>query len=83
MLESYGNTFKTNLLSNTEEPCGWTSKHKRRETSWWDNVVHDFVKEKRRRRKIWKQGGDNEPYLVAKGEGKKAVFDANYDAENI
>ena len=75
--------LKTSLLSATEEACGWTSKHKRRETWWWDGLVHDFVKEKRRRWKIWKEGGDKEPYLVAKREAKKAVYDAKFRAENI
>ena len=70
-VEAIWDHLKINLLKATEEACSWTKKRKRQETWWWNNTVQDYVITKKRLWKIWKNGGDKEPYLAAKREAKK------------
>ena len=56
-VENHWNVLKGALLEATDRSCGWTKgpdRHK--ETWWWNDDVSNFVSEKRKLWKEWKQG---------------------------
>ena len=69
--------LKSSILESFDDTCGWSKpQQQRRETWWWNNTVDDIVKEKRRLWKVWKKGGQKEPYLEAKRRAKFEVYRA-------
>ena len=76
------NHLKTNLLTATDEVCGWTKKkNMRKESWWWDESVNVAVTRKRRLFKAWRNGGNKEDYLAAKRASNHAVYVAKKKAE--
>ena len=71
------------ILEATDETCGWTKggvqRHK--ETWWWNEIVDDAIKAKRKAWKLWKNGGNKEDYLEMKRAAKSAVYFAKRDAQ--
>ena len=82
-VESAWESIKNGLLEVADEICGWTRsgfpRHK--ETCWWNNDVDNAVKEKRKARKQWENGGTKEVYLKAKKAAKIVAYFAKRDAQ--
>ena len=69
--------FKENVLSATENVCGWLKKGNWRQQAWvWDNSINDVITEKRRLWKVWENVGSKEDYAKAMKVAKCAVFTA-------
>ena len=65
-----------------QKRCGKTKKYRhKRETWWWSKEGDSAVSEKRRSWKAWKQGGNKEPYFLAKRMAKRSVYAAKKTAE--
>ena len=76
-VEDIWKSIKKDLLASSYTVFGWTKEQPRHSvTWWWNNNVDIAVKEKRRLRKSWKQGGSTEDYLEAKRTTRRAVYDA-------
>lgn len=76
------NHLKKSLLETALTTCGKTKKPlMKRETWWWDEEVKELINEKRRKWKIWRNGGDKEEYNIAKRIAKRAVYKAKKNAE--
>ena len=65
-VEDLWKLLKDNILSATDNSCGWTKGSPRyKVTWWWNNDLDQAVKKKRQLWKEWKQGCSKEPYLQA------------------
>ena len=81
-VEELWSALKGNLLKTTKEVCGTSTKHQwRKQTWWWNNVVDNAIKEKRKCYKAWKAGGSREAYNAAKRVSNRAVFHAKNEAQ--
>ena len=68
----------------TKQVCGVSAKHTwKRQTWWWNDKVRQAVSHKRKCFKVWKAGGDRDPYQAAKRASNLAVHKAKTDAERI
>ena len=65
-VEDLWKLLKDNILSATDNSCGWTKGSPRyKVTWWWNDDLDQAVKKKRQLWKEWKQGCSKEPYLQA------------------
>ena len=83
-LEDAWNKLKDCLLSGVDKVCGKTKggRVRHNETWWWNDVVNDVVKEKRRKWKQWKVGGNKDEYQLAKKGASHAVYKAKQHAQS-
>ena len=69
-------TMKNDLLSTTEELCGWTKGASQHNETWWWNPEVEVVIEKKKCLKKWQKSGldvDKAAYKCAKQIARRGV----------